>query len=473
MTRTFRRVLPARLRPLLAATGISVLVAAGGATGAAAQDAPAPIARASVSPEGAVVVGQPVTVGIEVLVPTFFRGAPAYDDIELEGAISFFNERGTNFTERIDGQTWAGQRRSYTIYANRAGSYEVGPIPVEVRYGVGSGVVIDTAFAGRVRFTAEIPEAARGLPAFVAAAELRLDQLVDPAPDTIRVGESFTRTVTTEVEGTLSMIVPPLAFDSVEGLAVYPSPPRLEDAGGERGTAVVGRRVESASYVAMSEGDYELPAVTIAWWDWTRRGLRSAELPGVAFTVIANPDLATEIELPPDSLDAADDAAVDRAAAGIDDRLRRWGMWLLIATVLGYAGFRLLAPRLPAVRARLAERRNARAESEGAYFRRLRDAARSDDPRATAHALAAWLDHLDGVGRISDLIAATGDPLLAAELERLDGVLYGRDADAAVAWSGGTLLDHLTGAREQLLRRPSPSVGRHARTLGPLNPTPR
>ena len=101
-----------------AAAGIAVLAAACGATDAAAQDEPAPIARASVAPGGAVVVGQPVTVGIEVLVPTFFRGAPAYDDIELEGAISFFNERGTNFTERIEGQTWAGQRRSYTIYAN-------------------------------------------------------------------------------------------------------------------------------------------------------------------------------------------------------------------------------------------------------------------------------------------------------------------------------------------------------------------
>jgi hypothetical protein len=437
-----------------------------------AQDEPAPMARASVAPGEAVVVGQPVTVGIEVLVPTFFRGAPAYDALELPGAIAFFNERGTNFTERIEGRTWAGQRRSYTIYPNRVGRYEVGPIPVEVRYGVGSRVVVDTAYAAPVRFDAVIPEAARGLPVFIAAAELRLVQSVEPAPDTIRVGEAFTRVVTTEVDGTLSMVVPPLAFDSVEGLAVYPAPPRLEDTGGERGTAVLGRRVESASYVATAEGSYTLPPVRVDWWDWTTGRLRRAEAPGLAFEVVANPDLAAEIELPPDSLDV-EEASAGPGATGVDERLRRWLTGLAIIAGLAYVGYRLIGPRIPPWRARTRARRRARAESEAAYFRRLQAAVRSNDPRASANALAAWLDRLDpigGTGTAGELVDAAQDPALGTELRRLDEVLYGAGSSDASSWSGAALAGQLKSARRRVLHRPAASGLADPSTLGPLNP---
>ena len=88
-----------------------------------------PIARTRLEPGPAVTVGQPIDIDIEVLVPAFFMGAPRYPDLDVDDALTLFNARGTNFSERIDGETWAGQSRRYTVYPQRAGTYEIAEIP--------------------------------------------------------------------------------------------------------------------------------------------------------------------------------------------------------------------------------------------------------------------------------------------------------------------------------------------------------
>jgi hypothetical protein len=420
-----------------------------------------------------VVVGQPVTVIIEVLVPTFFRGAPAYDPLDVEDAIAFFNDRGTNFTERRDGATWAGQRRSYTIYPSRAGTYAIPTLGVEVRYGVGSRAVIDTAFADPVSFAAVIPEEAQGGPAFVAARELRLSQRYEPVPDTIRVGDAFRRTITTEVDGTLSLIVPPLSFDSIDGLAVYPDPPRLTDDGGERGTSVTGQRVESAAYVAQVEGTYRLPPVAVAWWDWSERAMRRSEVPGVALVVVANPDLVAEYALPPDSVDVAMAEAEAAVSVGLGPVLRLWLIRVGSVGLLLFVTWRLLAPRLSDLRRTLEAGRTKRAESERAHFRRLQQAARTNDPGATANALAAWLTRFQPTSvrpTWRTLVQLADSDELTHALTQLDSVLYGRRATSAT-WSGVELARQIDRARTRLSRRqPGGASPPGTDDLLPLNP---
>ena len=111
-----------------------------------------PIARAEVSPAGAVTVGQPVTVTVSVFVPTFFQGPPAYSNLEVDDAFVIFNDRGSNLSQRIGRVTWAGQSRSYTIYPQRPGVFEIAAIPVEVRFRGSAGTVVATASPPPLRF---------------------------------------------------------------------------------------------------------------------------------------------------------------------------------------------------------------------------------------------------------------------------------------------------------------------------------
>ena len=55
-------------------------------------------------PKGVVVVGQPVTLSVDVLVPTWFTRAPVYPALEIPGAIAVLSDaRPVNLSERIAG----------------------------------------------------------------------------------------------------------------------------------------------------------------------------------------------------------------------------------------------------------------------------------------------------------------------------------------------------------------------------------
>ena len=89
-------------RAFLAA--LAVTIGASAAIGPSNAYAQAPRARVSLDPGSVVTVGQPLTVRVQVLVPSFFAGAPAFPELEVDDAITIFVDRGTNFTERTAGR---------------------------------------------------------------------------------------------------------------------------------------------------------------------------------------------------------------------------------------------------------------------------------------------------------------------------------------------------------------------------------
>ena len=228
-----------------------------------AEPEPRPFARTRLEPGPRVTVGQPVTVVVEVLVPSFFTGAPRFPALDVDDALAIFKDRGINFTERVDGETWAGQSRGYDVYPQRPGEFEIEAIPVRVRYRSESGGARTevTITPPPLSFQAVLPPEAADLPYFISTTELGIEQSFDREPRTLKVGEAFVRTITMTVEDALSMVIPPLPADSVPGLAVYPDPPEVTDEGGERGERIVGRRVERITYVAEEAGEYRLAPI--------------------------------------------------------------------------------------------------------------------------------------------------------------------------------------------------------------------
>ena len=438
-----------------------------------AQDGGRPFARTRLEPGPSVTVGQPLIVEIEVLVPSFFSGAPNYPDVELRDALVLFVFRGVNFTERHDGVTWAGQRREYHVYPQRPGDFEIAEIPVGVRYrplgGRSGDVATDTASPPPVRFEATLPPGAEGLNYFISALDVDLEATFAGRSDTLLVGEAFTRTITARVRGSLSMVIPPLSVETVPGLASYPSPAEVEDIEGFGVEAIEGRRTESVTYVPEAEGDYTIPGVELQWWDVTEGLLRNATLPPVQVHVAPNPDLQPEIPLPEDSV-AVEASAGPPNSTSLAGLLRRWGGAAVALFFSLYFMLRIgrrFGPRLASAWSRAHVRR---AESEAAYFRRFRVAARSNSPHATANALMMWLDRRTKHGSpptLAGFVSEIGDDRLREAIAEMDGVLYGVEAGEG-RWTGARLLHAATKAR----RRPSPREGRLGRraVLPQLNP---
>lgn len=438
-----------------------LLAAALSAADAAA--AAEPIARAELDPEsGRVTVGQPITVTVEVLVPTFFRGAPKFPSLDVRDAIAIFEDRGVNLTRRIEGETWAGQTRRYAIYPQRPGSFEIASIPVEVVYQGAEGP--RTASPPPVRFDAVLPPGAEGLDYFLATTKLELTRTFEPPPDTLRVGDAFAATLTVTVHDALSMVVPPQPPELIDGLAAYADPPVVRDEGGERGEAIVGTRIEKTTWVAEEPGEYRLPPVELVWWDVAAGRSRTSSVPGVELVVVAAPATEPAIALPPDELD-------EPAAATSGSRRALWGeirrhapaAAAIVAAV--WLALRFVRRRLPRWREAAAERRRRRAVSEEAYFRRFVEAARCDDPASAWWTLTRWIARAGQGATVRGFAVRAGDETFTAEIERLDVRLFGRTAPEG-DWTGARLVASATRVRKRLASQPAVAVA----LPGALNP---
>jgi hypothetical protein len=262
-----------------------------------AQDGgPQPIVRARIETASPVMVGETVTLSVDVLTPTWFPRAPQFPAaLEVENAVAVFDDSfRTNLTEQIDGESWSGIRRHYLIYPQLAGTYAVPPVEVEVVYALPNARPSEplSLASPPLRFAARVPPEAVGLDYFIAARDFSLEQKVEPGAEGLRVGDALTRTITLRATDASSMMLPITEFPTVDGLAVYPDPTRASDTGGERGEAREATRVDGATYVLETEGSYVLPPIERSWWDVSAGRLRQVSVPAVSFTVAPNPDLA-------------------------------------------------------------------------------------------------------------------------------------------------------------------------------------
>ncbi|KUJ84908.1 protein BatD [Microbulbifer flavimaris] len=118
---------------------------------------------------------------------------------------------------------------------------------------------------------------------WLPAASLGIVQSWSQDPDTFTVGEPITRILTLRAEGLRAAQLPPLPQLSVDGLKTYPDQPQQDDQVSANG--ITGSRIETTAIVATKPGDYQLPPITITWWDTKTGRQRATQLPAFRFTV--------------------------------------------------------------------------------------------------------------------------------------------------------------------------------------------
>ncbi len=436
-------------------------------------EAPKPVLiRSSLEPGTRVFVGQSVTFYLEVMTNTWFTKAPRYPELRLPHAVCLeLSQFGVNYSERIQGETYAVQRKEYVIFPQRPERFTVPALSVDIVYarpGEPHGEV--TLNSPPQEFTARIPEQARGVDTFVTTPRLQVVDGYDRGFEGLRVGDSVSRTVTMTADDSVGMLLPPLEFVGPEGLGTYPESPRLEDHS-NRGV-FSGKRIESVTYVMEREGEYSLPELRIFWFDLGSGTLRTEVLEAVDFSVAPNPDLE------PEMLASLEDEATvpeGEAAAAQEHRLEvRALLYLgLGVIVLLSAVWVFLVPYLKRFRIWLRERRRLRAGSEQAYFLRFRRACRSRDVHQIMQGLLSWLDrayHGPGAATVDALVQGADDIELKALAAGLKEALYrgGEGEEAHAPWSASDFYAAVARARKRLLHRTRAAA--RPPGLQPLNP---
>ncbi len=112
---------------------------------------------------------------------------------------------------------------------------------------------------------------------WLPATGVKLGQSWSQDPNSFKVGEPITRTLSVTANGLMASQLPPLNIEPSTGVKYYPDQPQSEEALGLDGITTI--KTESYAIVPNRPGRFTLPAVTLSWWDTQTNRMREASLP--------------------------------------------------------------------------------------------------------------------------------------------------------------------------------------------------
>ena len=401
--------------------------------------------RTRLQPVEGILVGEKMTLYVEVLTSTWFPQPVRFpDSIESASAVAIASKSGSSISDRIDGASFAGVSRRYDFYPFAPGPFSTPPVEVTVV------VALDNAQPSpEITLTVpprtlevHLPAEAAGLGLVIASPSLEVEETFAPETEAVRVGDAIERSVRLTVQDSVSMLLPRIDLTGPEGVATYAEAPRQKDTD-DRGR-VSGERLDRVTYVFERQGTFVLPAVELHWWDSSSGRLRTESLAAREVIVAPNPDLAAEhFATAEDEMAAVEPA--DEAPSG-------WN-WRELFVVAGALLVVVLIGRRLASAWKTREHSESvslqRAETDA--FREFQHASSGGDAAATYSGLMAWLGVFGPRHQISTLAdLSAGRPELAAEISRLETALYGRDSGVP-SWNGTRLRHEVEQIREELI----------------------
>lgn len=119
---------------------------------------------------------------------------------------------------------------------------------------------------------------------WLPAQKLTLTESWSNESKTIRVGESVTRTITTQAEGLMGSQLPPIEFTSIPGLKLYPD--QSETSNSETPAGMSSQRIDSTALIPTKSGFITLPEISIKWWDINANTIKVARIPAKKIEIL-------------------------------------------------------------------------------------------------------------------------------------------------------------------------------------------
>lgn len=401
--------------------------------------------------KSAVYIGQPVEVSIEAYTSTWFTSGIDPGNIQVDGAFTQYF-RPVSKSIRMDGKTYAGVELIYQVFPYENDELVFPSIAITVESppeGGYKGVqhVLNTE-EKRIRIKPIPSDFSRDQ--WLVATGLTIADNWSTASDKVKTGDVVTRTVTRTVYGTVPELIPPLEWDSISGLAMYPARSSIRKF--DTKTSVYATRTESVRYLFTEEGNVTIPAEVIYWFHASQEKLYKKTLSERNFTVEPNPNLGIVASIQ-DSLDALARAEMVTETAE-DGPVTILGLpWTQFLTVC-VAGLGVLWVLVVLIRWLIKKekaRRIAYKNSEKYAFDQFKDALKRDSGNETVNRLYRWLDHL-GLDEptVDGLLHASGVIELTAERVKVDSFSNSDSANLKLdpeTWKN---------ARKKFLNRPVP-----------------
>jgi len=440
---------------------VSVLILFFSASSAAGEtDPPRLRARATGSPGEPVWIGQKVPFYVTLSLSGRPKGSPQFIIPEVSGGILLhIPGRPVYGSEEKDGIAYTTWAYSFAFYPHRTHAHTIPPITIRANLPEGDGTWLQLEASTRAfQVTAKLPTGAEGLATLVSTTKMEAVEKWNPNQTTVHVGDAITRTISLRAPDVLGMGFPPLRFEPVEGVAIYPKSPQIQDKT-YRGD-IVGERIETVVYVCEREGDITLPGLVIPWFDLKAKALKQIRFPEHSIRVAPNP-----------------------AFTNISEEIRKkdiqpkrhfsWRGWIILLAVV--AALSIAAHRyFHRIRAWRNNRKILIKTSEAFLFKKLTTDAKANDPQAVVNQAARWLQSLRSKLDVCTLTVFAdeyGNRTFQDSVAALMRRCFGPDASPKTVktWHDPNFLKGLTDARSRCLHIEHPGY----RQLSPMNPPPK
>lgn len=310
-------------------------------------DAQDPGLRCAFSTKPPYYAGQKLTLVVELLAPGYFASAATFDIPDPQGLL-IMPPLGSPVvsTETLDGAEYTVQRHELSVLAPQAGPHVVHPLTVRFEYKrapLDKGGVPASLLTPEVKFQTTRPPGTEGIGQIVSARALAVTEEWKPKPGArpSQAGDAYIRTITYTARDMPGMMFPPFPRDKIDGVAIYPKEPEVMDHS-ERGD-LLGKRVDTLTYLLQKPGQVTLPGARFSWWDLDASSLRTIELPAHVIQVAPNPALAAA-NSPPQSAPPAGWSTGTRVALSLAAFLVIFCVASRRARELISAWFRLFRP---------------------------------------------------------------------------------------------------------------------------------
>lgn len=235
-------------------------------------------------PDADIRTGQSISFEIDVMTDTWLTDTPVFGPLEAAGTlVSFEGSQGRTIQRTIDGKRYFGVTYSYRLTPLASG---VTTLPAfRILAAVGQEEEHVAVTVPERSFAVQSLPAAEAADIKLLAADVRLDQnLSTPGPFT--AGYPLIREIRVEARRALPLSIPSLASSSAVGMPGTPLPAEIHPLTDDAGSTTGGERIERIRYTPDHAGSYELPALSITWWDIDDNRVRQSTLPPLPIEIM-------------------------------------------------------------------------------------------------------------------------------------------------------------------------------------------
>lgn len=347
-----------------------------------------------------VYVGEPVEVSIGIYTSTWFTKGINFGNIKVNGAFTVYF-RSVSTSKQINGKNYAGVIAIYNVfpYENKDISFPSLEFTVETP-NEGQSQAVKRIVKTKAREIQVIPVPANfERNRWLVASNVSVSESWQGDLKNTKVGDVISRQVFTKAYGTVSELIPPLRWDSINTVSIYPSRAIINSE--KTKTSISATRSEGVRYLFEKEGTLTLPAIEVTWWNSRQNKLFKRTLKERTIEVLPNPDLGM-LETVKDSLQLSKQSLNDESNTETETEvfgmsLKDFLTYILIGLAALFAVIKFFHWLL--IKKGLIEywkkRKQAYLLSEKYFFKLFLKEANKNNPTLGLNALYQWIDRLD------------------------------------------------------------------------------